>query len=149
MIGILFFLFEFYDDQLLAFMVLILVWLCELFTLIRSFSLPYVSAVCILCMFMFIWQRYGIVLQRPNTNIDEVLPSVLSALFSGFSHLLLLLCLWYVASLACVNYAGNTWLNWSRWLVSFSLFQVFHTWHSAQLQHSWNTSSYTSGTGLR
>lgn len=35
MIGILFFLFEFYDDQLLAFMVLVLVWLCELFTLIR------------------------------------------------------------------------------------------------------------------
>ncbi|PIA25332.1 hypothetical protein AQUCO_11800015v1 [Aquilegia coerulea] len=35
MIGILFFLFEFYDDQLLAFMVLILVWMCELFTLIR------------------------------------------------------------------------------------------------------------------
>ncbi|KAH9751485.1 Membralin-like protein [Citrus sinensis] len=34
MIGILFFLFEFYDDQLLAFLVLILVWLCELFTLI-------------------------------------------------------------------------------------------------------------------
>ncbi|XP_042517410.1 membralin-like protein At1g60995 [Macadamia integrifolia] len=34
MIGILFFLFEFYDDQLLAFMVLIIVWLCELFTLI-------------------------------------------------------------------------------------------------------------------
>nr|DAD43721.1 TPA_asm: hypothetical protein HUJ06_001951 [Nelumbo nucifera] len=34
MIGILFFLFEFYDDQLLAFMVLIVVWLCELFTLI-------------------------------------------------------------------------------------------------------------------
>ncbi|KAK4783808.1 hypothetical protein SAY86_018176 [Trapa natans] len=34
MIGILFFLFEFYDDQLLAFMILILVWLCELFTLI-------------------------------------------------------------------------------------------------------------------
>ncbi|XP_071704123.1 membralin-like protein At1g60995 [Rutidosis leptorrhynchoides] len=34
MIGILFFLFEFYDDQLLAFMVLTLVWLCELFTLI-------------------------------------------------------------------------------------------------------------------
>ncbi|KAF9589822.1 hypothetical protein IFM89_028757 [Coptis chinensis] len=34
MIGILFFLFEFYDDQLLAFMVLILVWMCELFTLI-------------------------------------------------------------------------------------------------------------------
>ncbi|XP_038708647.1 membralin-like protein At1g60995 isoform X3 [Tripterygium wilfordii] len=34
MIGILFFMFEFYDDQLLAFMVLILVWLCELFTLI-------------------------------------------------------------------------------------------------------------------
>lgn len=34
MIGILFFLFEFYDDQLLAFMVLILVWLCEIFTLI-------------------------------------------------------------------------------------------------------------------
>ncbi|KAH6810161.1 S3 self-incompatibility locus-linked pollen protein [Perilla frutescens var. frutescens] len=34
MIGILFFLFEFYDDQLLAFMVLILVWICELFTLI-------------------------------------------------------------------------------------------------------------------
>ncbi|KHG02113.1 Membralin [Gossypium arboreum] len=35
MIGILFFLFEFYDDQLLAFMVLILVWICELFILIR------------------------------------------------------------------------------------------------------------------
>ncbi|KAG4160556.1 hypothetical protein ERO13_D01G005100v2 [Gossypium hirsutum] len=34
MIGILFFLFEFYDDQLLAFMVLILVWICELFILI-------------------------------------------------------------------------------------------------------------------
>ncbi|XP_077253774.1 S3 self-incompatibility locus-linked pollen protein isoform X2 [Tasmannia lanceolata] len=34
MIGILFFLFEFYKDQLLAFMVLVLVWLCELFTLI-------------------------------------------------------------------------------------------------------------------
>ncbi|KAJ0980784.1 hypothetical protein J5N97_009039 [Dioscorea zingiberensis] len=34
MIGILFFLFEFYDDQLLAFLVLTLVWLCELFTLI-------------------------------------------------------------------------------------------------------------------
>ncbi|XP_074311670.1 membralin-like protein At1g60995 isoform X2 [Silene latifolia] len=34
MIGILFFLFEFYDNQLLAFKVLILVWLCELFTLI-------------------------------------------------------------------------------------------------------------------
>ncbi|KAL4308672.1 hypothetical protein GQ457_01G000640 [Hibiscus cannabinus] len=34
MIGILFFLFEFYEDQLLAFMVLILVWLCELFILI-------------------------------------------------------------------------------------------------------------------
>lgn len=40
MIGILFFLFEFYDDQLLAFMVLILVWLCELFTLIRYLSQP-------------------------------------------------------------------------------------------------------------
>lgn len=38
MIGILFFLFEFYDDQLLAFVVLILVWLSELFTLIRSLS---------------------------------------------------------------------------------------------------------------
>ncbi|PRQ19622.1 hypothetical protein RchiOBHm_Chr7g0219231 [Rosa chinensis] len=34
MIGILFFLFEFYDDQLLAFMVLLLVWLSELFTLV-------------------------------------------------------------------------------------------------------------------
>lgn len=34
MIGILFFLFEFYEDQLLAFMVLTLVWLCELFTMI-------------------------------------------------------------------------------------------------------------------
>ncbi|TQE06271.1 hypothetical protein C1H46_008120 [Malus baccata] len=34
MICILFFLLEFYDDQLLAFMVLILVWLSELFTLI-------------------------------------------------------------------------------------------------------------------
>nr|XP_025699114.1 uncharacterized protein LOC112800881 isoform X5 [Arachis hypogaea] len=28
---------HFYDDQLLAFMVLILIWLCELFTLIRFF----------------------------------------------------------------------------------------------------------------
>jgi hypothetical protein len=36
MIGILFFLFEFFDDQLLAFMVLTLVWLCELFTMIRQ-----------------------------------------------------------------------------------------------------------------
>lgn len=34
MIGILFFLFEFYDDQLLAFLVVTLVWLCELFTMI-------------------------------------------------------------------------------------------------------------------
>lgn len=34
MIGILFFLFEFFDDQLLAFMVMTLVWLCELFTMI-------------------------------------------------------------------------------------------------------------------
>ncbi|KAJ3674467.1 hypothetical protein LUZ60_005083 [Juncus effusus] len=34
MIGILFFLFEFYDDQMLAFLVLTLVWLCELFTMI-------------------------------------------------------------------------------------------------------------------
>lgn len=42
MIGILFFLFEFYDDQLLAFMVLILVWLCELFTLIRFLSFLYI-----------------------------------------------------------------------------------------------------------
>ncbi|XP_078428731.1 S3 self-incompatibility locus-linked pollen protein isoform X2 [Wolffia australiana] len=36
MIGILFFLFEFYDDQMLAFLVLALVWLCELFTMISS-----------------------------------------------------------------------------------------------------------------
>lgn len=44
MIGILFFLFEFYDDQLLAFMVLTLVWLCELFTMISvrtSVSMQY------------------------------------------------------------------------------------------------------------
>ena len=34
MIGILFFLFEFFDDQLLAFMVMTLVWLCELFKMI-------------------------------------------------------------------------------------------------------------------
>uniref|UniRef100_A0A1D1XLX2 Membralin n=1 Tax=Anthurium amnicola TaxID=1678845 RepID=A0A1D1XLX2_9ARAE len=34
MIGILFFLFEFYHDQVLAFLVLILVWVCELFTMI-------------------------------------------------------------------------------------------------------------------
>jgi hypothetical protein len=34
MIGILFFLFEFFDDQLLAFMVLTLVWICELYTMI-------------------------------------------------------------------------------------------------------------------
>ncbi|RWW22924.1 hypothetical protein GW17_00012849, partial [Ensete ventricosum] len=34
MVGILFFLFEFYDDQLLAFLVLVLVWFCELFTMI-------------------------------------------------------------------------------------------------------------------
>eukprot|EP00899_Mesostigma_viride_P006322 jgi/Mesvir1/15691/Mv03282-RA.1 len=36
MIGILFFLFEFFDDQLLAFMVLALVWLCELFVMISA-----------------------------------------------------------------------------------------------------------------
>lgn len=44
MIGILFFLFEFFDDQLLAFMVLTLVWLCELFTMISvrtSLSMQY------------------------------------------------------------------------------------------------------------
>ena len=46
MIGILFFLFEFYDDQLLAFMVLILVWLSELFTLIRSLSLSLSLSLC-------------------------------------------------------------------------------------------------------
>ncbi|GJN23826.1 hypothetical protein PR202_gb11512 [Eleusine coracana subsp. coracana] len=40
MIGILFFLFEFYDDQLLAFLVLTLVWLCELFTMIRYRFFP-------------------------------------------------------------------------------------------------------------
>lgn len=40
MIGILFFLFEFYEDQLLAFMVLTLVWLCEIFTLMRSVARP-------------------------------------------------------------------------------------------------------------
>ncbi|KAH7290881.1 hypothetical protein KP509_30G067600 [Ceratopteris richardii] len=34
MIGNLFFLFAFYEDQLLAFMVLTLVWLCEVFTMI-------------------------------------------------------------------------------------------------------------------
>lgn len=34
-------------------------------------------------------------LQRPDTNIDEVLPSLLFALFSGFSHLFLFLSLWY------------------------------------------------------
>ena len=66
MIGILFFLFEFYDDQLLAFMVLILVWLCELFTLIRSLSLSlsmiyvyiYISIyiyIYILCMFVYVY----------------------------------------------------------------------------------------------
>ncbi|KAL5156970.1 Membralin-like protein [Glycine soja] len=50
MIGILFFLFEFYDDQLLAFM----------------------------C---------------PNTNINEVLSSLLFAVFPGLPHIFLLLCL--------------------------------------------------------
>ena len=35
MIGVLFFLFEFYDDQLMAFLVLSLVWLCEIFLFIR------------------------------------------------------------------------------------------------------------------
>lgn len=51
MIGILFFLFEFYDDQLLAFMVLILVWLSELFTLIRYLSLSHkYIATFLLCM---------------------------------------------------------------------------------------------------
>ncbi|XWS67936.1 hypothetical protein CRYUN_Cryun04dG0047600 [Craigia yunnanensis] len=53
MIGILFFLFEFYDDQLLAFMVLILVWLCELFILIRSLSLSLIVRVG-LCMFSWV-----------------------------------------------------------------------------------------------
>ncbi|XVF67693.1 hypothetical protein PTKIN_Ptkin10aG0142000 [Pterospermum kingtungense] len=55
MIGILFFLFEFYDDQLLAFM-------CS------------------------------------DTNINEVLSPLLFALLSGFSHLFLLLCLWFFIS---------------------------------------------------
>ncbi|KAG5000613.1 hypothetical protein JHK87_021685 [Glycine soja] len=76
MIGILFFLFEFYDDQLLAFMVLILVWLCELFTLIRSVSL---------------FSQY----YCPNTNINEVLSSLLFAVFPGLPHIFLLLCLWF------------------------------------------------------
>lgn len=43
MIGILFFLFEFFDDQLLAFLVLTLVWLCELFTMIRYCFKPLAS----------------------------------------------------------------------------------------------------------
>lgn len=34
MVGILFFLFEFYNDQLLAFMILAMVWVCELFSVI-------------------------------------------------------------------------------------------------------------------
>ncbi|KAJ8441186.1 hypothetical protein Cgig2_024915 [Carnegiea gigantea] len=52
MIGILFFLFEFYDDQLLAFMVLILVWLCEIFTLIRLVSC--FSSCCCSMSFSFL-----------------------------------------------------------------------------------------------
>ncbi|XP_010923757.1 membralin-like protein At1g60995 isoform X2 [Elaeis guineensis] len=47
MIGILFFLFEFYDDQLLAFLVLTLVWLCELFTMIRFFISRFLCDCCI------------------------------------------------------------------------------------------------------
>ena len=122
MIGILFFLFEFYDDQLLAFMVLILVWLCELFTLIRSLSLSlsmiyvyiyiYIYYVC-LCMciciytciniiylFVFLYKSptniiiLGLCLQCPHSYIDEVFSSLLFALFSGFPHLFLFLCLW-------------------------------------------------------
>jgi len=34
MVGILFFLFEFFSDQLLAFMVLTLVWMCEVYSVI-------------------------------------------------------------------------------------------------------------------
>jgi hypothetical protein len=48
MIGILFFLFEFYDDQMLAFLVLTLVWLCELFTMIRYYFFPNCNLLCIL-----------------------------------------------------------------------------------------------------
>ena len=118
MIGILFFLFEFYDDQLLAFMVLILVWLCELFTLIRSLSLSLslfhththlnvhicifaCTDINIVYMFVFLCKcpdnifLLGICLQCTHSNINEVLSSLLFALFSGFPHLFLFLCLWY------------------------------------------------------
>ncbi|KAL6894527.1 hypothetical protein ACP4OV_008625 [Aristida adscensionis] len=66
MIGILFFLFEFYDDQLLAFLVLTLVWLCELFTMIS-------------CADIYIY---------------AVLSALFLAVFPGFPHLLLFIYLW-------------------------------------------------------
>ncbi|KAB1207048.1 Membralin [Morella rubra] len=78
MIGILFFLFEFYDDQLLAFTVLILVWLSELFTLIRCRVSCFPKMVVL-----------ANVLQCPDANINEVLSSLLFALFPGFSYLAL------------------------------------------------------------
>uniref|UniRef100_A0A2N9FRF8 Uncharacterized protein n=1 Tax=Fagus sylvatica TaxID=28930 RepID=A0A2N9FRF8_FAGSY len=101
MIGILFFLFEFYDDQLLAFMVLILVWLSELFTLISAYMWPKVSAAHAIGEWVRIvvryWYRhclhsltyYDQYLECPDTNINEVLSSLLFALLSGFSYLAL------------------------------------------------------------
>uniref|UniRef100_A0A0D6R123 Membralin n=1 Tax=Araucaria cunninghamii TaxID=56994 RepID=A0A0D6R123_ARACU len=56
MIGILFFLFEFYDDQLLAFMVLTLVWLCELFMMISvrtTLSMQYFPRFFLLYFLVF------------------------------------------------------------------------------------------------
>lgn len=55
--GILFFLFEFFSDQLLAFMVLSVVWLCEVYSVvsvrtsmcIRFFPQVFLVAVCGVC----------------------------------------------------------------------------------------------------
>jgi prepilin signal peptidase PulO-like enzyme (type II secretory pathway) len=70
MIGILFFLFEFFDDQLLAFMVLTLVWLCELFTMISvrtSLSMQYFPRFFFLYFMVFhiyfFSYTYGIISQ--------------------------------------------------------------------------------------
>ncbi|KAF4353662.1 hypothetical protein G4B88_020113 [Cannabis sativa] len=116
MIGILFFLFEFYDDQLLAFVVLILVWLSELFTLIStglgiiaSFLKSTFTKLYINHLFNIVGIKnldahylYSMIpkltfsvetktecSERSDTYIDEVLSALLFVIFSGFSYLAL------------------------------------------------------------
>jgi hypothetical protein len=109
MIGILFFLFEFFDDQLLAFMVLTLVWLCELYTMIRyvpnTFCLSGTRFSSESWRYLSIWYLFihGMgrakflihctwmcVVQCEDSIIHAVLSALLLFVFHGFSYLLLL-----------------------------------------------------------